>query len=386
MPRPNPGPRLRLYGPDNRYGATPRKGFTSYLWYIIWSEKGKKRERSTGRDRQDRGSADQALSEFLAKRLTAWKGTRRPDDIRVLDVLALYAKERAINITDAARAGYAIKRLSEWWGDHCLADVAANTCRAYARERLAAAGTVRRELGVLRTAIRYAWREGKLTHEVPVVVPDRPSPRDLWLTRDEAALLLRGARAGNARLHLPHFIFLGLYSGHRKRAILDLQWQPNTVGGHVDMLHGIIDFRRRGPQTRKRRARIPIPRRVATFLPYLRKRTRQYVLEWHDQRIGNIKKAFNGACRRAAWLAIKRGRGLPKSHAKRRELAQSARKLRAATPHTLRHTCVTWLVAKGVPFADIGAWVGMTAAMVERVYGHHSPAQHQRVRAVEGRR
>jgi integrase len=238
---------------------------------------------------------------------------------------------------------------------------------------------------VLRTAIRYAWHDGELTHEVPVTLPDWPPARDLWLTRDEAALLLRGARAGNARLHLPYFVMLGLYAGHRKRAILELQWQPNTVGGHVDMARGMIDFRRRGPQTRKRRTHIPIPRRLATFLPYLRRRTRQYVLEWRGKPIGNIKKAFNNAARSAARLAIERGRSLPKWHPRRSDLAQSARKLKAATPHTLRHTCVTWLVAKGIPYADIGGWVAMTPAIVEKVYSHHSPEQHKRVRAVEGR-
>jgi integrase len=40
------------------------------------------------------------------------------------------------------------------------------------------------------------------------------------------------------------------------------------------------------------------------------------------------------------------------------------------TPHTLRHTCVTWMLDAGISPWKVGRYVGMTAEMVERVYGH----------------
>jgi len=387
MPRANPGPRLQLFGPDRRHSAIAEHGLRSYVWRIVWTEKGKKRQHSTGAGLGEREAAERALADFLIARGPVWRGARRPDAVTVSEVLALYAEEHAPHTADPKRISYAVEALVSFWGDTAVGDVTANTCRAYARERHRSANTVRRELGVLRAAIRYAWREGKLTQEVPVTLPDKTPPRDLWLTKFEAALLLRGARAERARGHLAYFILLGLYAGHRKRAILELQWLPNTIGGHVDLVSGTIDFRRRGAaQSNKRRARIPVPQHLRVFLPHLRKRTRLHVLEWQGKPLDNVKRSFATACRRATWLAIARGRGLPKGGAQRRELAQSARKLRAATPHTLRHTAVTWLVAEGVPFADVGAWVGMSASMVERVYGHHSPQQHQRVQAAQRRR
>ncbi|MGI9423052.1 MAG: tyrosine-type recombinase/integrase, partial [Hyphomicrobiaceae bacterium] len=42
-----------------------------------------------------------------------------------------------------------------------------------------------------------------------------------------------------------------------------------------------------------------------------------------------------------------------------------------AKPHTLRHTCVTWLLQAGVPTWEVAGFVGMSEAMVREVYGHH---------------
>jgi len=43
------------------------------------------------------------------------------------------------------------------------------------------------------------------------------------------------------------------------------------------------------------------------------------------------------------------------------------------TPHTLRHTCCTWLMHRGVPIAEAAGFVGMSVEMFDRVYGHHHP-------------
>ncbi len=40
MPRANKGPYLVLYGPDNRFGASVRLGFSRYLWYSRGTSKG----------------------------------------------------------------------------------------------------------------------------------------------------------------------------------------------------------------------------------------------------------------------------------------------------------------------------------------------------------
>jgi integrase len=43
------------------------------------------------------------------------------------------------------------------------------------------------------------------------------------------------------------------------------------------------------------------------------------------------------------------------------------------TPHTLRHTAATWLMQRGVPIWQAAGYLGMSAEMIERTYGHHHP-------------
>ena len=91
---------------------------------------------------------------------------------------------------------------------------------AYVKRRDRAAGTVRRELGVLQAAINYAHKRGKLTQTVAVELPTAPPPKERWLTRDEAAKLIRASRKDRkARLYMPLFILIGIYTGRRKEAI-----------------------------------------------------------------------------------------------------------------------------------------------------------------------
>ena len=71
-------------------------------------------------------------------------------------------------------------------------------------------------------------------------------------------------------------------------------------------------------------------------------------MEWNGQPVRKINKAFRSA-REAAGLGPD------------------------VVPHTLRHTCATWLAQSGVPVWEAAGFMGMTAEMFERGYGHHHP-------------
>ena len=45
----------------------------------------------------------------------------------------------------------------------------------------------------------------------------------------------------------------------------------------------------------------------------------------------------------------------------------------AATPHTLKHTCATWLMQRGVPIWDVAGYLATSPETIQRVYGHHHP-------------
>jgi integrase len=329
MPRRNSGPRLRFLEKRDCY-------------YICWTEGGRSRERSTGTT--DRRAAEIALAEFIHLR-NRDAGPRDPAAILVTDVLADYAAEHAEDTEAPWRIAAAIEALAPFWEGRTVAEVTRETCRAYEKARARSAGTIRRELGVLRASINHAHKNGRLTRVVAIHVPDRPEPRDRWLTRKEAAALLRAALAEpRVRLHLPLFIVLGLYSGARKDAILSLRWSQ------VDLNAGRIDFNTPGARrTNKRRARIPIPARLLGHLRRASKRGTElsFVISEDGHRLGDVKRGFASACQRAG--------------------------LEGVSPHVLRHTCATWLMQRGVPMWEAAGFLGMSRETLERVYGHHHP-------------
>jgi len=329
MPRRNNGARLRF--------LEKRQCF-----YIVWTERGRSRERSTGT--KDRQIAEAALSEFLYLR-TRDAGPRDPAEILVTDVLADYAEEHAPETAAPWRIAAAIKAMVPFWQAKTVANITRETCRGYVSARMRSAGTARRELGVLRAAINHAHRSGRLTRVVSVELPDGAEARDRFLTRKEVAALLRQTlREPRVRLHLPLFILLGLYSGQRKEAILSLRWSQ------VDLDTERIDFNARGDRrSNKRRARQPIPRKLLGHLRRARKRGTDlgFVIHENGKRLKDVKRGFASACRKAG--------------------------LEDVTPHVLRHTCATWLMQLGVPLWEAAGYLKMTPETLQRVYGHHHP-------------
>ena len=329
MPRRNQGPRLRWLQKRNCY-------------YIVWTEHGRSREHSTGT--QDRQRAEAMFAQWLQLRRRT-DGPVDPTEILVADVLTDYARERGPKVTAPAQMGRSIDALTSFWHEKTVADVTPQNCAKYAERRARAAGTVRRELGVLQAAINWAHKNARLTRSVAVQLPECPAPRDRWLNRQEAARLLRASRTHRARLYMPLFILLGLYTGRRKEAILSLRWPQ------VDLVERRIDFEIAGRRkTKKRRGVIPIPPRLLPHLIRARRRGTDlgYVLHINGKRIGNIKKGFEAACERAG--------------------------LEGVSPHTLRHTAATWIARDGAAdFSDAADYLAMSEKTLREVYRHHHP-------------
>ena len=312
------------------------------VFYVCWTQSGRSRERSTGT--ANREQAEVALAEFIHARVRN-SGPREPAQVLITDALADYAEERGPETLSPWRIAAAVKGLVPFWEAKTVAEITKETCSAFVTHRDRSPGTARRELGVLRAAVNHAHRGGRLTRTVFVHLPERPEPRDRWLTRTEAAALLRAAlREARVRLHLPLFIVIGLYTGARKEAILSLRWSQ------IDLTNGRIDFNPPGARrTNKRRARIPIPRKLLPHLKHARLRGTElgFVINENGARLRDIKRGFASACRRAGLIDV--------------------------TPHVLRHTCATWLMQRGVPLWEAAGFLGMTRETLESVYGHHHP-------------
>jgi integrase len=332
MPRRSKGPRLRW--------LAKRAGY-----YIEWTENGRTRQRSCGTD--NRSEAEGQLQSFLYERArTGRTGPREPEDYGVNEAVAAYLEEHAPHTADPARLAYDGEALAPFWEGRTVADISPETCRAYWKWRERAAGTIRHELGTLRAALNHAHREGRLTRVPKVILPSRAPNRDRWLTREEATRLLKSARKdARARLWLPLFVRLALYTGARKGAILGLRWPQ------VDLEREIINFNIPGAaQTKKRRAVVPIPRQLVRPLKWARKFGTElgFVIHRDGKKIANIKHSFATAAKNAG--------------------------LKNVTPHTLRHTCATWMAQDGVDLFQIAGWLGHSYARTVELYAHHSPS------------
>jgi len=344
MPRPNTGPKL-----DYIKGREPL--------YIIWYDRGQKRVRSTGTT--ERKEAEAALARFIGQSHSVG-GPREPSEVGVAEALNFYSEYKAPNANDPDRISYAIEALLPYWELKTLAEIGTITCDGYAKWRKKAPGTIRRELATITAAQNFMVDEKRLTQAVNVPLPPKPEPKDRWLRPNEAARLLNAARNGGraSRHYLPLFVLLALYTGARKEQITSLRWPQ------VDMENWRLTYAIPGRvKTKKRRPTIPIPRKLRPFLRYAwgrRSSDTGTVLHIDGKPIKRIDKGFRAAAKRAG--------------------------LDGVSPHTLRHTCGTWLAQKGVTMWNIAGWLGQDPETTARIYAHHSPDfMDEAMRAVDRR-
>lgn len=403
MPRRATGPKLALYGPDNKHGAKPKKGFAEYIWYIVWRENGARKERSTGAGLDHQDAAEKALAAFLIERTNgaAPAGGYRPHEVTVEAVLQKYAAEQGGEAKDAERISYGIQAMIPFWSGKLLSEVGQQTCIDYRKWRtkqttknykrsldawerrrdearklgktfteagpakqFASIRTARTELEYLRAAIVYCRSIPFITDAPIVTLPEKGDPREVWLTRSDYAKVLLEARkpvAGkpNARRHLIVYLKVALYQPARKEAILTLPLVQQIDGGPwIDAKNGVIDF---GPGSgnKKRPRRVPIHPRILVYVRGAARRNQKYLIEM----VGPVK----GANGRPSRKKTRQVGDVRHSFAKAVKRAALGKRV---TPHTLRHTGVTWLKHKGQESWMVAQYAGMTKETVDRIYAH----------------
>lgn len=137
-----------------------------------------------------REHAEQALSEHLVKKAIAHLEPTLPNQITLGQILAQYVEGKSDDINDPERLKYAIMALAPFWGNLTANKVNDSTCKEYKKSRSVASSTVRRELGVLQTAINYSIKRGVLSQQITVTLPSHGKPKERYLSRSELASLL----------------------------------------------------------------------------------------------------------------------------------------------------------------------------------------------------
>lgn len=346
----------------------------------VWCIRDGSRLVSTGCGAGDRAGAEAELGRYLSDKHSPARGERRLCDIPVVDVISIYARDVIPQQASKTAALARAERLILWWGRKSLADVTGATCRAYAASRPSPGGA-RRDLQDLAAAIGHHHAEGYHREIVRVPLPPAGKRRERWLTRSEIAALVWAAwtmrskqrreygNAEAARLptrkrtgrHIARAILLAYYTGSRIGTVLTASIHAGAGRSFVDLEAGLF-FRLPEGKTETAKRQPPV-RLGARILSHLRRwaRTQQiasYVVEWEGSPVASIKTGFGRAVKIAGL-----GGGV--------------------SPHTLRHSRATHMKRAGVSSWEVAGALGMSEAMVEKVYGHHDP--HHLERAVNAR-
>lgn len=312
-----------------------------------WIIRDKEVVRRTGCVESQRELAEIRLAEYLAEKHVSKPAVGgKSDTVSLAEVMRAYVMERAPSTAAPHLIAEHIAGLTDFWGTKMVSSIKGKTCREFAASKKQS--MARRQLETLRAAVRYFHKEYGLDPLPAFTMPTKHTARERWLTRKEAAALLREARGAP---HVRRFILIGLYTGTRSGAILGLQWHANTTSGWVDLDAGVIH--RSGAEQRKTKKRQPPARLPERLIAHLRRWKEQdgairYVVNWNGSSVQSIKKAFRSARKNA-------------------KLDQEV------IPHSLRHTAATWLMQKGVEPQKAAGFLGMTQEVLERVYGHHHP-------------
>lgn len=233
-----------------------------------------------------------------------------------------------------------IKALTRHMGWLRASDYRAAHTRSYIAARRAegrADGTIREELSKLSSAFHWAASE-QIIPTAPIIKDNlRVKARSRWLTREEADRLLEKCIAPHVRL----FVLLGLHTGARPGAILELTWEQ------VDFERRLIDYGE--VLGGKPRAVVPINGDLLPALVAAREvATTVRVIEYAGRGISRIRDTIEATAVRAGLAPI--------------------------VPHDLRRTAGHWMMQAGSSIEEVAAVLGhRDTATTHRVYARLYP-------------
>jgi integrase len=305
-------------------------------WAIEWYEGNKRFRKSLGVTQ--RNAVPMAIDKLRAEH----EARDRPEVITV--TYAWEGFQKALGGRPAAiTMGHEAKAIMPHFGGMRADGVREEDCDAYiARRRKAGRldGTIWTELGHLRSALRWAERKNLITKAPAIKRPERPPPRDMRLTKDQARAFI----ASCDKPHVKLFVRLALATAARMGALLDLTWD------RVDFAQGVIRLHNpdRG-RTSKGRALVPMNDQIAAVLRDAEAgATTKWVIEWGGHQVRNVKKGIAAAGRRA--------------------------EMQWVTAHIFRHSAACMMAEAGVPMSEIAQYLGHSSTRVtESVYARYSP-------------
>jgi integrase len=330
----------------------------------VWVIKDDGRQIATGCGAAERREAEGRLAEYIASKYEPARRERDISEIPVADVLTVYLRDIAPGQARPEKAAERCGRLIDFFGLMHLSDINGSQCRAYAEWR-GSNGGARRDLQDFQAAINHHAKEGLHRALVRVALPPKGHARQRWMTRGEVAKLLwtcwrnREVQEGKPTdkrplRHLVRALLIGVYTGSRPGAILNASWSQGPGLSWIDTANGVFHRHADGEaQTAKRQ---PTVRLSPRLLAHLRRwerldaaqtKPQTHVVTFRGGKVASLKTALHTACRLA--------------------------KIDPVTAYTLRHTCGSWGVARGLPTRMVADFLGTGEQMVLTHYGHLAP-------------
>lgn len=212
-----------------------------------------------------------------------------------------------------------------------------------AKRRPLSGSTILRYLSALSALCTFAIRRRLVPRGWPHPARDIEKPKEnpaktRFLSRDEVARLLTAAKTSRwERMHL--FILAGIVTGCRRGELLRLKWAD------VDLEQGLASI----SHTKNGRPRL-VPLTDALVAELKRYAGAPGALVFQSPRkpgqAMNVSEAFRATVRRAG--------------------------LRGVTPHVLRHSCASFLVANGATLFEVQQVLGHTTTAMSARYSHLS--------------
>lgn len=297
-------------------------------------------ERDGKRKRFRLGTADAGEANRLAPALFA--ELNRPEGRTVADLWKAYesAKTGKAVLTTMK---YTWKAIGPHFGTREGEDVTQAECENYIRLRRKAGradGAIHTELGHLRTVLVWAQKNRLIAHAPEITRPNKPAPKERYLTRAEFKRMLEAASLPHVKLTM----HLMLATAARISAILELTWD------RVDFERKLI-YLADPSETVKRKGRATVPINKTLFAALRDARTlamTDYVVEWAGKQVKSVKRSITKAAEKAGLADV--------------------------TPHVFRHTAAVWMAEAGVPISEIAQYLGHSNPIITyRVYAKYSP-------------
>jgi hypothetical protein len=249
----------------------PRRAKGPYLYWIEykngrasqWVIRDGAKMRSTGLgDGASENEKSAALAKYLIEKHDPKpKGVDNPNQALVADCLNVYLEKKlaAYVPPESDRRAHSrrdedrkmVQSLLDYFGLMTVGEVTGAAQKEYAARRTTA-NMARRELVILSAAINDYFRDqGGFSMVFRAIVPDQPSRRERFLTRQQAAQQVRAAwrkrqvnRGGGlgrfTGKHTARMMLVGFYTGSRCGAICNAATMPTIGRSYVDYDAGVF--------------------------------------------------------------------------------------------------------------------------------------------------